>query len=89
MVNKHFTDESLLSFSVDRGSIDATCACLDTFFPALVVVVNDHKIKFCLVGLDSMPNWILISWTKIFLGTIVWYLGIPFGLGLSQVSMWY
>lgn len=54
MVN-HFVDDPLLSLSVEEGSIDEALAFLYTFCLASIIVVDDHKTDFWLVGLDSPP----------------------------------
>lgn len=88
MVNNHFTDNSLLSVSVEQRSVNGALPCLDTLCVTSGFVVSNHKIEFWLVGLDSPPDWIPAMSTYIQPGVIVKYLGIPFGVGLSPVSMW-
>lgn len=41
MVNNHFANDSLLSISVERSSIDGVRACLDLFCSTSSVVVSD------------------------------------------------
>jgi hypothetical protein len=86
MVNYHFVDDSLLSMQIDQSSIDGACACLDLFCSASGVVVSEHRMDFWLVGLDTLPHWILVAWTlvrgdcKVF-GHTIWS-------GVSLVSIW-
>ena len=87
MVNNHFVDNCRLYLSVNKESKVGAHACLDTLCLDLDDMVIDYMIEFWLVGLDSPPNWIPKTWTYIRLVMIVWYLGIPFGVGLSPISM--
>jgi hypothetical protein len=59
-----------------------------TLISASGASVSAQKTDFWLVGLYSPPEWIPSSWTYIRPRFIAQYLGIPFGVGLSPISLW-
>jgi hypothetical protein len=71
----------------NKDSIDGSLAC-QIHFSLHQVLLPMPKNKIQLVGLDSLANWILTSWYYIHPRVIVKHLVIPFGVGLSLVSMW-
>jgi hypothetical protein len=48
-------------------------------------MVSGHQTKFWLVGLDSLPDWILAAQNYVRPKVIVRYLSIPFGVEISLV----
>lgn len=62
---------TLLFVRVDQGSIDGPLSCLDDFYGAFGAIVNPHKFKFWLTGMDSPLACISATWSYI----LVFHLG--------------
>ena len=88
MLNNHFADDSLFSLRADQEVIANARDCLSIFLYACQGLFSDNKTYYWLVRLEGPFDWIPSSWKFIYLGVIVRYLGIQFGVGLSPVAMW-
>ena len=88
IVNNHFPNDSILSMIAEKEYVLIVMECLSLFYKASGAIVNDHKIYYWIISLDDLPAWIPTTWNFVQPGVIVIYLGIPFGVDLSHVSMW-
>ena len=88
MVNNHFVDDSHLSMIAKNEYVSIFMECLILFCKATSAIVSYNKIDYWITSLDDPPTWIPNTWNFVQPGVIVRYLGIPFGVDLSPVSMW-
>ena len=63
--------------------------CFNFFCKEYKAIFSENKASYWIVDIDNPTTWILTSYRVVQPIVIVRYIGIPFGVNLSPIAMWY